>query len=84
MAAWFWYFVLYSFLGFLVEVVFARITHNPKRDRKCLYFLPLCPVYGLGVLLMLALPAARSNSWLLFLWAALSATGAEYLSLIHI
>ena len=50
MAAWFWYFVLYSFLGFLVEVVFARITHNPKRDRKCLYFLPLCPVYGLGVL----------------------------------
>ena len=79
MAAWFWYFVLYSFLGFLVEVVFARITHNPKRDRKCLYFLPLCPVYGLGVLLMLALPAARSNSWLLFLWAALSATGAEYL-----
>ena len=59
MAAWFWYFVLYSFLGFLVEVVFARITHNPKRDRKCLYFLPLCPVYGLGVLLMLALPAAR-------------------------
>lgn len=79
MAAWFWYFVLYSFLGFLVEVVFARITHNPKRDRKCLYFLPLCPVYGLGVLLMLALPAARSNPWLLFLWAALSATGAEYL-----
>ena len=79
MAAWFWYFVLYSFLGFLVEVVFARITHNPKRDRKCLYFLPLCPVYGLGVLLMLALPAARSNSWMLFLWAALSATGAEYL-----
>ena len=79
MAAWFWYFVLYSFLGFLVEVVFARITHNPKRDRKCLYFLPLCPVYGLGVLLMLALPAARSNSRMLFLWAALSATGAEYL-----
>ena len=79
MAAWFWYFVLYSFLGFLIEVAFARATHNPKKDRKCLYFLPLCPVYGLGVLFLLALPAARSNPWLLFLWAALSATGAEYL-----
>lgn len=37
------------------------------------------PGVRLGVLLMLALPAARSNPWLLFLWAALSATGAEYL-----
>ena len=67
MAAWFWYFVL------------VRLIHKPNSDRKCLYFMPLCPVYWLVVLWMLALPAARSNSWLLFLWAALSATGAEYL-----
>ena len=32
---WFWYFVIYSFLGFLTEVAFARLTRNPKRDRKC-------------------------------------------------
>lgn len=79
-AAWFWYFALYSFLGFLVEVAFARVTRNPKKDRKCLYFLPLCPVYGLGVLAILALPAAiRENPWLFFLGVALSASGAEYL-----
>ena len=44
MAEWFWYFVLYSFVGFVLEVLFARATGNPKRDRKCHLFLPLCPV----------------------------------------
>ena len=50
---WFWSFILYSFAGFLLEVVFARLTSTPKRDRKCLLLLPLCPVYGLGALLIL-------------------------------
>lgn len=50
---WFWRFILYSFAGFLLEVVFARLTSTPKRDRKCLLLLPLCPVYGLGALLIL-------------------------------
>ena len=42
--ALFWYFVLYSFLGFLVEVAYARGLGVEKQDRKCFYFLPLCPV----------------------------------------
>lgn len=45
-----WYFILYSFLGFLLEVVFARITNHPKKDRKCFLLLPLCPVYGVGAI----------------------------------
>ena len=48
MARWLWYFYWYSFLGFLLEVAFARISGHPKRDRKCLLLLPLRPVYGLG------------------------------------
>ena len=58
MADFFWYFFLYSFVGFLFEVVYARATHSPKQDRKCLYLLPLCPVYGLGAVLSLLLPPA--------------------------
>ena len=51
-----------------------------KKDRKCLYFLPLCPVYGFGAVLILLLPpAVRQNPWLLFPCAALTATAAEYL-----
>lgn len=77
---WFWYFMFYSFLGFLLEVAFARVTHNPKRDRKCFYFLPLCPVYGLGALLILApAPLLSRHIVLLALWSAFAATTAEYL-----
>lgn len=79
MAQWFWFFMLYSFLGFVLEVLFARAIHNPKRDRKCLYFLPLCPVYGLGAVLILALPAyVLSRPLLLLPCAAVLATAAEY------
>ena len=72
--------MFYSFLGFLLEVAFARVTHNPKRDRKCFYFLPLCPVYGLGALLILApAPLLSRHIVLLALWSAFAATTAEYL-----
>ena len=69
-----WYFLAYSALGFLLEVGFSRITGSGNRGRKCLLFLPLCPVYGLGASLILLLP----RSALFPLWAAAVATGAEY------
>lgn len=79
MAALFWQFLIYSFFGFLLEVVFARATRARKQDRKCMLLLPLCPVYGAGALLIVHLPAGvRSRPVLLFLLGALSATAAEY------
>ena len=75
----FWQFLLYSFLGFLLEVVFARITHSGKPDRKCMILLPLCPVYGLGALAITQLPAAvQSRPLLLFFLGASTATAVEY------
>lgn len=80
MARIFWYFVVYSFIGFLLEVLFARLIRNPKRDRKCFYFLPLCPVYGLGALFILAVsPLLVGWPLLLAVGAGAAATGAEYL-----
>lgn len=79
---WFWNFTLYSFLGFLLEVAFARLTGG-RAQRKCLRILPLCPVYGLGACLILLLPAAaRQRPWTLFIWGSLAATAAEYLTAI--
>ena len=76
---WFWYFLFYSFLGFLVEVVYVRLRGEAKRDRKCRLILPVCPVYGLGALAILLLPAGiQSNPLLLFPAAALACTGVEY------
>ncbi len=76
---WLWYFIIYSFLGFLLEVVYVRLTGCPKRDRKCFLLLPLCPVYGLGALLIMG--AARPELGPLWVFAAggLAATAAELL-----
>ena len=76
--ALFWYFVLYSFLGFLVETAYARAV-GERGGRKCFCVLPLCPVYGLGALLILG-PAPRLAPWpaLVAVWSALAATAAEY------
>lgn len=80
MANIFWYVLIYSFLGFLLEVAFARVTRAGKQDRKCMLLLPLCPVYGLGAVLIVQLPVwVQSRPLLLFLCGALAATAAEYL-----
>lgn len=77
---WFWRFILYSFLGFLLEVAYARAVHSAKQDRKCLLLLPLCPVYGLGALLILLLVAVTDASFLgVMVIGFLSASAAEYL-----
>lgn len=75
----FWYFLLYSFLGFCLEVAYARLTHGPKPDRKCRLLLPLCPVYGLGaVAILILLPLLGNHLLLLIPAAALAATAVEY------
>lgn len=77
---WFWYFFCYSFLGFLLEVAFARITHSDKPDRKCFLLLPLCPVYGLGALtILLAAQFAYPYPLLLAVLGGGAATAVEYL-----
>ena len=76
----FWHFMIYSFLGFLLEVAFARLVRAEKRDRKCFWLLPLCPVYGFGAIAILLLPRSVLGSVpLLVLLGGLAATGVEYL-----
>lgn len=76
---WFWYGVVYSLFGFLLEVAYTRLIGAEKRDRKCLLLLPLCPVYGLGAVAILLLPDwVKAVPVLLFTGAALAATAAEY------
>lgn len=49
-------FLLYSFLGCLLELLYARLCGQGGQGRKCLLFLPLCPVYGLGAAAILHMP----------------------------
>lgn len=75
---WLWYFIIYSFLGFLLEVAFARMVGHPKRDRKCFLLLPLCPVYGLAMVCVLALAPAEGGLVPLAVLGGAVCTGVEY------
>ena len=67
-----WLFIWYSFLGFLLEVAFARAVRHPKKDRKCFLLLPLCPVYGMGALMIRGLTVWSRNP----VWVAAAGFGA--------
>lgn len=75
---WFWYFLFYSFGGFLLEVVFAALTGG-RPERKTMLVLPLCPVYGLGACSVTAAVGALSPPPLIFLAGAVLATAWEYI-----
>lgn len=72
--------VFYSFLGYLLERMFAKVTLAKQQVRKCFLLLPLCPVYGLAMVLHIALlPPAGLSFWPLVLRGALVTTAVEYL-----
>ena len=73
-----WYFWIYSFLGYLLERAFAAVTHAEHQGRRCFLLLPLCPVYGLGMLAVLALPPDWTEGGWLVISGGLAATAVEY------
>lgn len=77
-AQWFWNFTVYSFGGYLLERFFAAVTHAENQTRRCFWVLPLCPVYGLALTAVLALPQPlRQLPWLP-LTGAVVTTAVEY------
>lgn len=74
----FWEFLFYGFCGYLLEKWYARRTHAEKQIRKGLILLPLCPVYGLAMAAVLALPAPLRSWPLLPLTAAAVCSAVEY------
>ena len=79
MAVWLWNFWIFSFWGWCLERLFAAVTHSPRQRRRCLLVSPLCPVYGLGMAAVLALPAPLLSGWRLYFFGSLAATAVEYL-----
>ena len=78
MEYWFWISICYSFLGYLLERVFACVTHATKQVRKCFLLLPLCPVYGLAVAIHLALLPEDVTLLRLVVQGAAVTTAVEY------
>ena len=73
------YFFVYSFLGWLIETIYAIFVHGHFVKRGFL-FGPLCPIYGFGaVILIMATKKLYKKPFLKFLIATVAFTLFEYI-----
>ena len=72
------YFLIYSFLGWLMESIFVSVSDKKWVNRGFLNG-PFCPIYGTGALMVLfILWDKRSNLVLLFIGGIIIASVVEY------
>lgn len=73
-----WIFLVYAFLGWCAEVAFAAV-HKGKFVNRGFLNGPVCPIYGVGMLVVVTLLwGLRSNLILLFLGSAGLTTALEF------
>ena len=73
------YFILYSFLGWIIESVFRSICEKKLINTGFLKG-PFCPIYGIGAIIMiLILNSFKSNMIVLFIISMLVLTIWEYI-----
>ena len=73
------FFMIYSFLGWCVEVIFATIKSREFSNRGFLNG-PLCPIYGFGVVIIVAfLGDYRDHLVQLFIYSTILVSALEYL-----
>lgn len=72
-----WYFLIFSFLGWCVEVAFHAVKSGRFVNRGFASG-PICPIYGVGICLVALLLRSITNLSLLFLASALLATAVEF------
>ena len=80
MREWFLTFLFYSFAGYLLEKLYARLTRSPNQVRKCFLLLPLCPVYGLSMTAVLVLVPDGTSLLPQVLLGGIICTAMEYLA----
>lgn len=74
------YFIIYSFIGFVVETLFALINYNVLESRKSFLYGPFCGIYGVGaVVLILTLRYFNKNNYTLFLSGCIAGSIVEYI-----
>ena len=76
-----WAFVIFSFLGVVVEMAFFLVMEGALESRLGLLYLPLRPMYGVGgVACMLLLHGFLRRPLLIFLLGMLICTMVEYIA----
>ena len=62
------YFIIYSFLGYIIETLFGLFTKGVIESRQSMLYGPFCCIYGLGAICLLCIPkGAKKNNWTFFI-----------------
>lgn len=73
------YFIIYSFLGFIIETIFGMFTKGVIESRQSCLYGPFCCIYGLGAAVMIpGLQKFKKKNWTLFLAGAIEGSIVEY------
>lgn len=74
------YFIVYSFLGYIIETTFGLLTKGVIESRQSMLYGPFCCIYGLGAVCLLCIPkGAKKNKWTLFIAGFIIGSVVEYI-----
>ena len=79
---YFFYLIIYSFLGYLCEVIYVAIRTKKITNRGFLYG-PVVPIYGFGALIIILCltPLYNLGMWyFVFILGVILTSGLEYLT----
>lgn len=74
------YFIIYSFIGCILETSFGLITKGVVESRQSFLFGPFCIIYGIGAMLMIGLLSKyKGNYKKIFIYSCIIGTISEFL-----
>lgn len=75
-----WFFIIYAFIGWCTEVVYAAVSTGKLVNRGFLNG-PVCPIYGFGVLAVISvLTPVKNNLLLLYAGSVVMTSAIEFFS----
>ena len=76
-----YYLIIYSFLGFVIETIYAIFTKGTLESRKSFLYGPFCVVYGIAaIVLIYTLKKFKHKNKTLFLFGMFLGCAVEYFS----
>lgn len=74
------YFIIYSFIGYVIETIFAFLAGGAIESRQSFLYGPFCAIYGLGaVVMIIGLQKFKRKTWTLILGGIILGAITEYL-----
>lgn len=74
------YFIIYSFLGFVIETLFALVNYGVFESRQSFLYGPFCSIYGLGAVIVILVLRYKffKNNHTLFIGGFIVGSIVEY------